>query len=139
MSYLLERVSYLRGLADGLEVEGNSKESKVLIEMISILTDIAEAVNDLDDEVGVIDEYVEMIDEDLDDLEEYVYDEEDDDDDDDDLFDFEEIECPYCGEVIMIDEDLFEDGACETEFTCPKCAEVFVIDNDECDESLDEE
>lgn len=134
MSYLLERVAYLKGLADGFELNEDSKETKVLLEMISILSDIAEAVTDLDDEVGVIDEYVEMIDEDLDDLEDFVYDEDLDDVDLDEMYDFEEIECPHCGEIIMIDEELFEDGECETEFTCPNCEEVFIIDNDECDE-----
>lgn len=131
MSYLLERVAYLRGLADGFELKEDSKETKLLLEMISILSDIAEAVTDLDDEVGVIDEYVEMIDEDLDDLEDFVYDEEFNEDE---LFDYEEIECPHCGEIIMIDEELFEDGECEVEFTCPNCEEVFIIDNDECEE-----
>lgn len=121
MSYLMEKVSYLKGLADGLELEADTKETKLILEIINVLSDLSETVEELDEEVGEIDEYLEMVDEDLSDLEEFVYEEYDFDED------FEEVICPHCGETIYTDEYLDFD----TEITCPICEKTFVVGNDE--------
>lgn len=46
MDYLLKRVSYLQGLADGFEIDENSKEGKLLLEIIDVLSDIVDEVKD---------------------------------------------------------------------------------------------
>lgn len=80
---------------------------------------------------------------DLEDLEDYVYDDDDededeeDDDEDEDWDDddgeccccgdepvFYEVTCPACGNTITIDEDVLDLGAIE----CPNCGETLEFD-----------
>lgn len=128
MSYLNERVSYLKGLADGMELDANTKEGKLLVHIIDVLDDFAEAIGELDEELAEVNEYVDAIDEDLTDLEDDFY-EELDEFDDEEFVDFDEIECPTCGEIIYVDEEMLdEDG--EIEVTCPECNETIHITED---------
>jgi hypothetical protein len=136
---ITEKVAYLKGLADGLDLDKDpSKEGKLISKIIDILEDIGLAVEDLEEEVEAIDEELEAISEDLADVEDMIfedYDDEDDDDDDDeddeDEFDFAdlgddffEIECPECGEDLVIDESIFDVG----EIGCPNCGNKFALD-----------
>ena len=113
---ITEKVAYLKGLMEGLDLDKTTKEGKVLAAMADILEDMALTVADSCDQIDAIDE-------DLETLEEYVYDELDLDDDYD--FDFDdddsgeyEFECPNCHEVVFIDESVFEEGK---EIECPNC------------------
>ncbi len=126
MSYLNEKVSYLKGLADGMELDANSKEGKLLVHIIDILDDFAQAIGELDEGLADVNEYVDAIDEDLSDLEDEFYDELEDED----FIDFDELECPTCGESIYVDEDMFDED-CEMEVACPECDETIHI-SEEC-------
>lgn len=136
---ITEKVAYLKGLADGLDLDKEpSKEAKLLTKIIDILEDIGLAVEDLEDEIEAVEEEVDAISEDLEDVEDMIfedYDEEDDDDEidfanccggcgdvDDDAF--FEIECPSCGEDIVIDESVLDIG----EVACPNCGDKFSMD-----------
>ena len=96
MEYLYEKVSYLKGLADGLAIDESRSEGKLLLHIIDTLEEFADAIVDLKDEQDEMGEYVEAIDESLSDMEEEVYLDYDEDDygdydeDYDDEFDFEE-------------------------------------------------
>ena len=90
---LTEKVAYLKGLAEGLNLDENAKETKLFNAMFDILEEMALTVNEIDEDLATVEEYVECIDEDLDELEEFIY--EDDDfcdcgcdccDDDDELY-----------------------------------------------------
>lgn len=131
MSFLLERVSYLKGLADGMEMDQASKEGKLLVQILDVLDDMAQAIHELDEEVGDIDEYIELMDEDLTEVEEALFEEVDEDDDEDEL---DEITCPECGELIYTDLDaLCDDPDAELEIECPSCGTVIEIADDcEC-------
>ena len=50
MGYLSERVSYLRGLADGLDISDDTKEGKLLKVIIDVLDDVAISVEEVEDE-----------------------------------------------------------------------------------------
>ena len=134
---ITEKVAYLKGLADGLDLDKDpSKEGKLISKIIDILEDIGLAVEDLEEEVEAIDEELEAISEDLADVEDIIFEDDDDDDDDDDEddddeFDFAdlgddffEIECPECGEDLVIDESIFDVG----EIGCPNCGNKFALD-----------
>ena len=132
---LSERVSYLKGLAEGLAMDESKPEAKLINCMIDILDDIALSVMDLEDEVTLMGEQLDEVDEDLADVEEIIYDEDDDDCDcdcdcdccEDETF---EVVCPACGETIYIDEEILEDGGIE----CPNCGENLEFDFDcDCD------
>lgn len=135
MSYLNEKVSYLRGLAEGMEIDSNTKEGKLLLHIVEVLGDFADEMEAMDEDIAEIDEYVEAIDEDLADIEDEIYGEIEDIDDLDDYDDYEEIEieCPSCGNTILVDEDLLCDNEdCELEIECPECEKPIYI-TDDCD------
>ena len=108
MSKLTDRVSFLKGLAEGMQLE-DSGSNKLLKEIIAVLDDMAQEMAAMADAHEELNEYVESIDDDLADLEEVLFDEEDDcccdcDDDDcdcccddDDLIAYA---CPHCGHEI---------------------------------------
>lgn len=138
-----EKVAYLKGLVEGLELDESKSETKVIKAMMDVLDDLALTVTDLSDDVDIMAEQLDAVDEDLGDLEEYVYDDEDecdccdyDDCDccDDDLY---EVECPACHESVYVDESILEDGSIE----CPNCGEKleFEIEFDDEDEAEDQE
>lgn len=147
-----EKVAYLKGLADGLELDKEpSKEGKLLTQVISILEDVGMAVEDLEDEIEAVDCEIDMLSENVSDLETIVFDgfDDDDDDEDDELCgsdcccccdsddDFFEIACPECGEDIIIDESVLDVG----EVTCPGCNNRFSLDltDDESEEDESKE
>jgi signal transduction histidine kinase len=134
METIRQKVSYIRGLADGLDIKDSTKEEKVLKVIIDVLEDIADAIEDLDSAQVELDEYVEAIDEDLADVEEEIYGEEAEDGDDG----FVEVECPNCHETVYLDEDLYDDE--DEEIICPNCHEPIHIECEceDCTECEDE-
>ena len=129
-----EKVAYLKGLAEGLNIDTEkSKEGKLISVMIGILEEIGMSIEDLEESAEALGEEIDAISDDLSDVEKVVYDDEDEDDDecgcgcDDD--DFFEVECPNCGETLMIDESVLEEGVIQ----CPGCKQKFALDlSDEC-------
>lgn len=73
MDYLYERVAYLKGLAEGLGIEEESKEGKLLLHIIDTLEDFAHAMDEITEEQEELEEYVGYIDEDLMDVEDELY------------------------------------------------------------------
>jgi len=143
MSNLLEKVSYLKGLAEGMEIEQNSKEGKLLVHIIDLLDDFANAFDELDTDLEELEEYVEDVDEDLADLEDYVEsvdedlaDLEDEFEMELDLEDYDEYECPHCGEVVAVDQDRDDEDECCVELTCPECDRAFVVSDACCAEEV---
>ena len=64
-----EKVAYLKGLAEGLGIQEDSKEGKLLKAVMDVLADLAVSVEDLEDYTAELTEQVDAIDEDLDALE----------------------------------------------------------------------
>ena len=109
MNDLRARVAYLQGLASGLDISEDSKESRLLKEIINVLTDFAEEVTELQESQDQLEEYVETLDEDLSDLEDEVCDEYECCCDEDDDEEYAEADCPNCGEGVMFDADILEE------------------------------
>ncbi len=130
MKYLLEKVSYLRGLADGMELDQSSKEGKLLVNIIDVLEEFAVVMDEMDEDINDIDEFVDVLDQDLQEVEEEVYGDFEDDLDLD--FDLDEVECPECGETIYTDLDCFCDDSSNMELQCPKCGCIIEMDKCEC-------
>lgn len=135
---LTEKVSYLKGLMDGLDVNESTKEGKVLLYMAGILEEMAESVTGIQDEIDEITELVDILDQDLGDVEDALceddddcecdcdcddYDDEELDMDDDELY---EVTCPSCGDTICLNEEMLEEGSME----CPNCGENLEFDFD---------
>ena len=135
MNYLKERVAYLKGLADGMQINDASNEGKLLKAIIDVLDDVALAVDDMEEVQEELSEQVDNIDEDLADIEKVVFDDyEDDEDDEEDDEEPGEFECPHCGETIFIDVASINGNS----IVCPHCHKEIEIewecDCDECEE-----
>ena len=88
------------------------------------------SVEDLEENALNLGEEIDVLSDDLADVEDVVFDEEDDDaseDYDDDWF---EVECPTCGETLVIDDEALADGEVE----CPKCGSRYAMDLSEDEE-----
>ena len=143
-----EKSAYLKGLMDGLNLNTDSDEGKMIAAIVDLLGDVTKKLTDVEDTTIAISDELDEIEEDLDAIEDFIMDEEDDDyydDDDDDYYDeddFEdegfdfgdedttiyEVECA-CGEIINFDEETLEAGS----IICPNCGEnlEFSLDEDE--------
>ncbi|MGL5329229.1 MAG: CD1247 N-terminal domain-containing protein [Peptostreptococcaceae bacterium] len=141
MKYLYEEVAYLKGLAEGLEISKETKEGKIIHKIVEVLESFADAIVDLEEEQIDLIEYVESIDEDLADMEEDIYeDDEEDDEEEDEEYSYVEMECPNCGDLVDIDEDLLYND--EIDIICPNCQAIILSSDDddsyiECEEVCD--
>ncbi len=144
-----EKSAYLKGLMDGLSLNTESDEGKMIAAIVDLLGDLTRKVTDIEETTIAISDELDEIEEDLDAIEDYImdeeedfdYDDEDDWDEDEDLdegFDFGdedstiyEVVCA-CGEVINFDEDVLEEGS----MICPNCGETleFSLEDDEDEE-----
>ena len=114
-----EKVAYLKGLAEGLNLDvEKSKEGKLISVMIGILEEVGLSIEDLEENALALGEEIDTISDDLADVESVVYGE---DEDEDDYF---EVECPKCEEPIVIDDKALAEGEVE----CPNCQTKFSLD-----------
>ncbi|MFR5405011.1 MAG: CD1247 N-terminal domain-containing protein [Oscillibacter sp.] len=101
-----EKVAYLKGLMEGMNLNADSNEGKLFLAIADVLDEIALEVEDLTDEVMELGDGLDVISDDLGDVEDIVYDEDEDDyeDEEDDEDDEEECyatTCPECEEEIF--------------------------------------
>ncbi len=132
---LTEKAAYLKGLTEGLGLDANKPETKIINELITLIEDMSRTIADLEEDVEYLNDYIEEVDEDLETIEEDFYAEDDFDCDGDcdccdcdcdcdfdDGEDFDEecyeIECPSCGETICFDSTIDRD-----DLVCPACQE----------------
>ena len=150
-----EKSAYLKGLMDGLKLNTESDEGKMIAAIVDLLGDVTKKVTDIEDTTIAISDELDEIEEDLDAIEDYILDEEDEDydewddeewdeyEDEDDFedegFDFGdeettiyEVKCA-CGNVIAFDEETLEEGS----IICDECGETLEFSFD--DEDEDEE
>ena len=128
---IAEKVAYLKGLAEGLNIDTEkSKEGKLISMMMDILQDVALELEDLQNEQAELGEEIDAVSDDLGDVESLLYDDEDEDFDDDYDEDDDEEEdcyasvCPNCGDEIYFDDSVLESG----EVVCPGCGQRLNFD-----------
>ena len=126
MSYLTEKMAYITGLAEGLDIDETTKEGKLLLAIVDALADIADEIAEIEEIQDETQAQLDEVDEDLDALEGYVYDDEDDFDDDDEFG----VECPACGDMIYLDPETLD--SCGDKIVCPSCKEEIELEFD-CD------
>ena len=128
-----EKVSYLKGLMEGMNLSADSNEGKLFRAIVDVLDEIALEVEDLTDEVMELGDGLDVISDDLSDVEDVIFDEDDfddyDDEDDEDEDEDDEEECyattcPECEEEIFFDDSVLEDGKVE----CPNCGATLEFD-----------
>ena len=147
-----EKSAYLKGLMDGLNLDTEKAEGKMIAAIVDLLGDVTKRLTDVEETTIAISDELDEIEEDLDAIEDYILDEEDEDeyDDDEDDFDYEddlddeedeegfdfgdeettvyEVKCA-CGNIIDFDEETLESGS----IVCDKCGELleFSLEDDE--------
>ena len=153
-----EKSAYLKGLMDGLKLDTETNEGKIIAAIVDLLGDMSKRMVDIEDTTIAISDELDEIEEDLDAIEDFILDEDDEDDWDEDYEDYEdddyddledeeddeepeegfdfgdedttiyEVECA-CGNVIDFDEEVLESGS----IVCPKCGETleFSFDDEE--------
>ena len=128
---ITEKVAYLKGLLEGMELDTSKKEGKLLAAIIDILDDIALEIEDLKDYTDELAEGLDAVSDDLEDVEDVLFEDEDEDEYDEE--DFDELDededcyattCPTCEEEIFFDESILADG----EVICPNCGEKLEFD-----------
>lgn len=131
MRNLKEKVAYLHGLTQGLNVNDHSSEGKVLLNIIDVLDSFADEVQNVNMAQVELEDYVESIDEDLTDLEDQIYEDieytEDEDDYDETSDNMVEVSCPDCHKLVTFESSIFNDDD-DIEVTCPYCGGI-VYDN----------
>ena len=131
-----EKVAYLKGLAEGLNLDTEkSKEGKLISVMIGILEEVGLSIEDLEENNQALGEEIDALSDDLADVESVVFNEEDDYDDDDYDDDWFEVECPNCEEPLIIQEDDLAKGMIQ----CPNCHDKFALDLSDDTVEADEE
>ncbi len=129
---ITEKVAYLKGLAEGMELDTEKKEGKLLSAIIDVLDDIALELEDMKDEQAELADGLDAVSDDLEDVEDVVFGEDEDDEDDGD-YEYDDLDededcyattCPTCEETIYFDESVLDDG----EVICPNCGEKLEFD-----------
>lgn len=143
---LSEKSAYLKGLMDGLNLNKETAEGKMIAGIVDLLQDMTSIISDLEDNAIAVSDELDEIEDDLDAIEEFLmdedededdYEDEDDDeydfvDDDDEDFDYDEeviydVTCSTCGEELHLDEETI----LKESIHCPKCNEFLEFDFDE--------
>ena len=150
-----EKAAYLKGLMEGLELDTEKAEGKMISAIVDLMCDMTRRLADVEETTIAISDELDQIEEDLDAIEDFIMDEEDEyddeeyddefDDEDDFEDDFEdegfdfgdedttiyEVKCA-CGSIIDFDEETLEAGS----IRCPECGELleFSLDEDEVEE-----
>ena len=137
---ITEKVAYLKGLAEGMELDTEKKEGKLLSAIIDVLEDIALELVDMQEAQEELGDGLDAVSDDLEDVEDLLFGEEDDEEDEYELDDLGEDEdcyattCPTCEETIYFDESVLEDG----EVICPNCGEKLEFDLKSLEEEEEE-
>ena len=150
-----EKSAYLKGLMDGLNLNTETNEGKMIAAIVDLLGDVTRRLHDVEETTIAISDELDEIEEDLDAIEDFILDEDEYDDDEDwddeededwddededyeEGFDFGdpettiyEVECA-CGNIIDFDEETLEEGS----IVCPNCGETleFSLEDDEDEE-----
>ncbi len=144
MDKLTDKVAYLLGLAEGMQLNPETPEHKLLLKILDVLKDFSYELEELRDRQDDLSEYVDNIDEDLSEVEELLFDEEEEGEDDeggcagcahhhhDEALEGEmEYECPHCGYQTKFD---LADFDFEEDYLCPQCNKSFFPEGEDEDE-----
>ena len=136
MGYLAEKVAYLKGLAEGMKVDADTAEGKMIVKILDVLEEMSENIEGLTEEVTDNEERLDDLEDFADEVFEILYDDghgdgcscghdcdcdcdRDDEDDEYDFLDdydedgddpeFYEVVCPHCDEKVYFDVESCSD------------------------------
>ena len=129
---ITENAAYLKGLAEGLNINDATSEGKIILKLLELVEEMADRINTLEvlnedlydymeemaEDIVAIEDDLYLDDEDEEEYEDYSDINDDDDFDMDDDLEYYELECPSCGEKICFSEELDTEN-----LVCPACGE----------------
>ncbi|AYD40602.1 hypothetical protein D4Z93_08700 [Clostridium fermenticellae] len=126
MSSILSKVSYINGLMDGLQIDKDTKEGKVLVGIVDVLKSMAEEIENISESQKSIEEYMDAVGNNLTYLDDDPY------YDDYKLYEdegdnFVQFKCSNCGDDIYVDKDIIDQ---REDITCPNCHNKMPLDVD---------
>lgn len=147
---LTEKMSYLKGYMDALDVQKDTKEWQAISKMTDLMDEMVAYIEDLQNQVDELSELCDDLDQDLGEVEKEIFyvdededyvpkcvtaddqsiDDENEEDEDETLY---EAVCPSCGRTIILDEDMLAEGGVEC-----SCGESLDFDFSELGDDLDE-
>ena len=74
-----EKSAYLKGLMDGLKLDTETNEGKMIAAIVDLLGDMSKRMVDIEDTTIAISDELDEIEEDLDAIEDFIMDEDDED------------------------------------------------------------
>lgn len=111
---LVQKAAYIKGLIDGLKLDKQNDQNKVIMAMADLLEEMTENIDELNmntdeifDEIDALDDAVANLENGEFDLSEEAY----------------EAKCPVCGNEFLIEEDQLEN-----DIVCPECGKNLEID-----------
>ena len=135
-----EKVAYIKGLAEGMNLDTDKNEGKLLAAIIDALAEICDEIDALDDAQIELAEQLDAVDEDLSTLEDVIYEDDEcdgcdccEDDYDDYEDDLHEVTCPECNDTIYIDAEMLEEGGIDCHNFGTDLEFVFDFDCENCD------
>ena len=109
MSEITNRASYLLGLAEGLNIDTEQPEGKLISEMLKVMSDMAKEIEAIDDEQAFTADKVDELEDVIDMIGDEVFNSDCDCDDyDDEVY---TLKCDNCGEEIDFTADDLDDLA----------------------------
>jgi len=150
MQYL-KKFGFLKGLTEGLRIDEQTPEGRVLLAMVDLLEELTDALSDmnnshggmrqelqdvvrdverLEDSVDNLDDFLKDFSEDFshlirslpDDISDETFETKLDTEEDDGIF--YEVKCPKCSEEITLNEDMLGEGSIH----CPQCGGLMEFD-----------
>ena len=135
-----EKASYIKGMLEGLDLDKEKKENKILISVVELLEEMADSILDLENRVDDIDDQTEDILDKFENISCSTCECEDEDkhghhnchgcsesDSSDDFY--YEIQCPACSTTICLSET----AVLEKDINCPNCGQEIEIDLENSD------
>ncbi len=119
---LIEKAAYIKGLAEGLDLEADKKETRVIKELLELVSEMAKDVEDIGADLVELYDVVEELDEDLSMVEQEMFGDLMDDFSDE----MYEILCPNCQQEVRLDEEMLIGN----DVICPACGEKIEIEID---------
>ena len=142
----LKKFGFLKGLAEGLQLDEQTPEGRVIVSMIDLFEEMADALSEIKNtqdglarDLQDVVRDVERLEDSVDDLDDFLKDfgenfsqvlnalpDDDKDGGKENEETYYEVKCPKCGEEITLGEDALGQGS----IRCPKCKGVLEFDLD---------